>query len=217
MIHWPDIRTVLLDMDGTLLDLHFDNHFWNEHLPQRYAEIHGRSYAEARDMIVENVQKTQHTIDFYCLDHWSALLNVDVAALKTETQHKIAVLPNVIEFLDAVRCRGIRAVLVTNAHGDSLRLKMQVTCLDRHLDGLVCAHDFGLPKEHPDFWDRLQQVEPFEPEHTLFVDDSVPVLTSAEGYGIRHLLCISEPDSQSPTRNIERFQSIRNFSEINPG
>ena len=44
---WSDIDTVLLDMDGTLLDLHFDNHFWLEHLPQRYAELHGVSRAMA--------------------------------------------------------------------------------------------------------------------------------------------------------------------------
>ena len=38
MINWNVIDTVLLDMDGTLLDLHFDNHFWMEHLPRVYAE-----------------------------------------------------------------------------------------------------------------------------------------------------------------------------------
>ena len=27
MLAWDEIDTVLLDMDGTLLDLHFDNHF----------------------------------------------------------------------------------------------------------------------------------------------------------------------------------------------
>ena len=38
---WPEIHTVLLDMDGTLLDLRFDNHFWRELVPERYAERHG--------------------------------------------------------------------------------------------------------------------------------------------------------------------------------
>lgn len=41
MIDWSAIDTVLLDMDGTLLDLHFDNHFWQHHLPLRFAERHG--------------------------------------------------------------------------------------------------------------------------------------------------------------------------------
>lgn len=33
MIAWKEIDTVLLDMDGTLLDLNFDNHFWKEFVP----------------------------------------------------------------------------------------------------------------------------------------------------------------------------------------
>ena len=37
MIDWEHIDTVLLDMDGTLLDLHFDNYFWTQHLPGVYA------------------------------------------------------------------------------------------------------------------------------------------------------------------------------------
>src|SRR5688572_6670841 len=35
MIDWNAVDTVLLDMDGTLLDLHFDNYFWLTHLPKR--------------------------------------------------------------------------------------------------------------------------------------------------------------------------------------
>ncbi|MCP4043692.1 MAG: haloacid dehalogenase, partial [Gammaproteobacteria bacterium] len=35
VINWNSIHTVLLDMDGTLLDLHFDNQFWLEHVPLR--------------------------------------------------------------------------------------------------------------------------------------------------------------------------------------
>ena len=33
IIDWTRIDTILLDMDGTLLDLGFDNFFWREHVP----------------------------------------------------------------------------------------------------------------------------------------------------------------------------------------
>jgi putative hydrolase of the HAD superfamily len=42
-IDWSRIDTVLLDMDGTLLDLRFDNWFWQELIPSRYAAAHGLS------------------------------------------------------------------------------------------------------------------------------------------------------------------------------
>ena len=47
MIDWSQIDTVLLDMDGTLLDLRFDNHFWLELVPRRFAEMHGISVRES--------------------------------------------------------------------------------------------------------------------------------------------------------------------------
>ena len=33
MLNWSKIDTVLLDMDGTLLDLHYDSHFWLNVIP----------------------------------------------------------------------------------------------------------------------------------------------------------------------------------------
>ncbi len=47
-VDWSQVDTVLLDMDGTLLDLHFDNRFWNEHLPRCYAQARGLDEAAAR-------------------------------------------------------------------------------------------------------------------------------------------------------------------------
>src|SRR5699024_6401143 len=50
VIDWDRIDTVWLDLDGTVLDLHFDVRFWHEHLPARYAQTHGieRALAEQR-------------------------------------------------------------------------------------------------------------------------------------------------------------------------
>jgi len=39
-INWSEIDTILLDMDGTLLDLNFDLHFWMEYLPLVLANKH---------------------------------------------------------------------------------------------------------------------------------------------------------------------------------
>ena len=68
---WRDIDTVLLDMDGTLLDLHFDNHFWMEHLPQRYAELHGVSRAMAEMELQPLFERNAGQLQWYCLDFWS--------------------------------------------------------------------------------------------------------------------------------------------------
>ena len=88
MINWHNIDTVFLDMDGTLLDLHYDNHFWLSHLPQRYADIHGTSLVEAKKILEHYSHTTQGTLDWYCLDYWSDVLDLDIVLLKKEANTK---------------------------------------------------------------------------------------------------------------------------------
>ena len=216
MLNWNQIDTVLLDMDGTLLDLHFDNHFWLEHVPLRYAEKHGLSHEAAQDALAPRYRKVAGTMDWYCVDYWSRELELDIARLKEEVEHLIAVHPHVTGFLAAVRTSGRRTVLVTNAHHKSLALKMRKTRLDGELDAVICAHDFGVPKEHPEFWGRLQAVERFDPARTLLVDDSLPVLRSARNYGMTHLLAVRQPDTRQPEKDVAEFDAIGSFLDILP-
>ena len=37
-LNWDNIDTVLLDLDGTLLDLNFDLEFWLEYIPKVYSK-----------------------------------------------------------------------------------------------------------------------------------------------------------------------------------
>ncbi|MGH8370476.1 MAG: haloacid dehalogenase, partial [Gammaproteobacteria bacterium] len=99
---WSEIRTVLLDMDGTLLDLHFDNHFWLEHVPLRYAERHGLDPEQALAELMPRFREMEGTLQWYCLDHWSRELDLDIVALKREVAYLIKVLPEVETFLQRV-------------------------------------------------------------------------------------------------------------------
>jgi len=216
MIDWSDIETVFLDMDGTLLDLHFDNHFWQEHVPLRYAERLGGDVQRAKTELFPRFRRVEGTMDWYCLDYWSRELDLDIALLKREVEHLIAVHPHVIEFLEAVRATGRRMVLVTNAHFKSLTLKMERTQLGGHFDAVICAHDLGRPKEDPAFWGQLAEREPFAASHTLLVDDSLAVLRSAKRHGIAHLLAVRQPDTRGPVRDVTEFQAIDSFRDIMP-
>jgi putative hydrolase of the HAD superfamily len=216
MFDWQSIDTVLLDMDGTLLDLHFDNHFWLEYVPQRYALARGMSEAAAKQELLARYGDIQGTLEWYCVDHWTRQLGLDIALLKQEVKHLIAVHPHVTDFLDLLGRAGKRRVLVTNAHQKSLGLKMRRTRLADRLDQIVCAHDLGLPKEDPGFWPRLRECAAFEPARTLFVDDSLAVLRSAQEYGIEQLLTILLPDSQQAERRVDEFVAVRDFEDLLP-
>ncbi len=217
MIDWNQIDTVLLDMDGTLLDLRFDNHFWLEYVPQRYAEKRGLDFETARSELLERYKSREGTLEWYCVDHWSQELELDILLLKQEVDHLIAVHPHVIDFLDQLMCAGKRRVLVTNAHQKTLAFKMERTRLAGFFDRVISSHDIGLPKEDPAFWDKLQTVEAFDKQCTLFVDDSPNVLDSAKQYGIRWLLAVLRPDSQAPPKTAGDYPAIHDFSEIMSG
>ena len=215
LVDWNQIDTVLLDMDGTLLDLHFDNYFWLEHLPKRYAEIHKVDFATARHVLMENIKLHEGTLQWYCLEFWSKSLNVDIRSLKEEIKHKIQIRPHVKDFLTRLRQTHKKCLLVTNAHPQSLSLKLEVTEIDKDLDIIISSHEFSHPKEAQEFWQALQMREKFDPARTLFIDDTARILESAKTFGIRHLIGIHQPDSQI-ARKLEGFPAIHHFDEIMP-
>ena len=216
MVPWHKISSVFLDMDGTLLDLHFDNHFWREHVPLRFAERHSLEIEAAKAMLFPKFKAKEGTMDWYCVDYWSRELGLDIAGLKNEIDHLIAVHANVVEFLDSIRRAGKRTVLLTNAHSKSLALKMARTDLENHFDALICAHDIGYPKENLRFWERLNDNEKFDRDATLFIDDSLPILRTARQFGMRHLLAVRQPDSQSAPKETGEFEAIEDFADIMP-
>jgi 5'-nucleotidase len=216
MINWNEIDTILLDMDGTLLDLHFDNFFWQELIPIKYAKKHRLSLAQAQQFLKPLFKRYEGTLNWYCLDFWSQKLDLDIFGLKNEIADKIAIRPHTHAFLEQLNQSERRIILVTNAHHHSLNLKMEKTQLLRFFHHVISSHSIGLPKENPLFWTKLKQIEPFDNEHTLLIDDSLNVLDSAKNHGIKYLLSINKPDSHKAKRTITTYESVTDLDELTP-
>lgn len=214
---WSEIDTVLLDMDGTLLDLHFDNHFWLEHLPQRYAEHHGISRALAEAELLPLFREHAGQLNWYCTDFWSRELKLSIRELKREVAHLIALRPDADTFLKALRGAGKRVALITNAHRDSLSLKLERIELAPYFERLISSHDYGFAKEAPQFWFALQQDFAFDPARSLFIDDSLPILRSARDFGIKQLLAVRQPDSRAAPKDTEEFAAVEDYRELLQG
>lgn len=217
MINWDGIDTVLLDMDGTLLDLHFDNFFWLQHLPRVYARKHAISESDSSRRLQQRFGSDRGTLKWYSLDHWSEQLQLDIPALKRELQHMVRVRPYALEFLRRLHASDRDVVLVTNAHRKTLDIKMEQIDITPWFDRVVVSHELEAPKEELAFWEKLQQLHPFDPTRTLFIDDTEQVLESAREYGIVHLLTLLQPDSSRQKRIDTRFPGIHHFDEIMPG
>jgi putative hydrolase of the HAD superfamily len=214
---WSRVETVCLDMDGTVLDLRFDNLFWLEALPRRWGEARGLDLAAAHAALKPRFDAKRGTLDWYCIDHWSEELAFDVAALKLEMRGEIRYLPGAEGFLDRLRALGKRVLLTTNAHPISLAIKNGQTGLERHFDELVSSHEFGVPKESREFWARLARGHGVVPQSTLFVDDSAAVLRSARDAGVRSVYQVLQPDSTLPAHPaLPGIEGVRALADLGP-
>ncbi|MFT5134799.1 MAG: HAD superfamily hydrolase (TIGR01509 family) [Gammaproteobacteria bacterium] len=214
MINWNEIDTVLLDMDGTLLDLHFDNYFWQEQLPQKWGELNGMDTATAKTMLAPIFKSTEATLPWYCLDFWSEQLEMDVFEISAAIENLIQLRPYVEQFLKYLAVKGKDIVLVTNSHEKFIDLKMQRTGLDHHFNHMFNAHSFGMPKEDPKFWKKLGENLSFREDSTVLIDDNLSVLRSAREHGIRHLLSIAQPNSRAAAHDTEEFQGVISFRDL---
>lgn len=217
MIDWNVCDTVLLDMDGTLLDLNFDNHFWKEFVPQKFADQHGLSLMAAKQQLQPRFKRMEGRLEWYCLDYWSAELQLDIAGLKAEIAELIAVLPHVIEFLEKIRQTDKTVLLVTNAHRDSLNLKMEKTCLHTFFHDIISSHEIGFAKEQAQFWYLLAQKHHLNKKNCLLVDDSLAVLNAAKAFGIGYLRAVTKPDSKQAKKIICDYRAIEDFRELMHG
>lgn len=212
---WPEIDTVLLDMDGTLLDKHFDDYFWEQYVPEHYSLIHDISVARAREELLATYQRVENTLAWTDLDYWSRELGLDIPELKVRVDNLIAVHPYVVDFLRYVKEElGKQLYLVTNAHSKTLDIKLAKTAIGGWFDRLICAGEVGLAKEDPGFWPRLREILPHDEARTMLADDTEKVLISAQKGGIKHLVFVARPSSKKPVRYSSRFPSIVYFKEL---
>lgn len=214
MTEFDRVETVLLDMDGTLLDLHFDTHFWLEHLPHRVAQLRGMSSSEVDLNLLAHMREREGTLDWYSTDYWSSHLKVDVMKLKTETQSRIGLRPGAENLLQRLVADDYEPIMVTNADRHVMDLKFTRTGVNKWFKHLFSSHDFGFPKEHADFWMTLHQHIDFDPATTLLIDDSLSVLRSAQRSNIAHLLAPAQPDSQRDPVTDHEFVTIARFDDL---
>jgi HAD superfamily hydrolase (TIGR01509 family) len=211
---WGHIDTVLLDLDGTLLDLAYDNHFWLEIVPAAYAASQSTTLEAARIQLAPRFRACEGTLPWYCIEHWSRELGLDIEGLKRANTSRIGWLPGAQGFLERLRAKGKRLVLLTNSHPEVLRIKNEKTGVLSYFDAAFTSHEFGAPKEVARFWDAVRTVEPFDPRRSLFADDSPPVLRAAKNAGIQWIYGVRRPDSSQGAREHDNVSVVDSVSDL---
>lgn len=211
---WEDVAWVLLDMDGTLLDKHFDDYFWEILVPEEFAKRQALPLPAARKEVFARYKREEGTLNWTDIDFWSRELDLDIPALKEGIRHLIEVHPDTEDFLQFLQRQQKRVALVTNAHWKTLDLKMTHTGLLGYFDQVVSSFDLGYPKEDPRFWEILQGRLAFDPQHALLVDDNADVLATARRFGIKYLFFKAKSSSQLPPEKNADFPALLSFHEL---
>jgi len=213
-INWNEIETVMLDMDGTLLDKHFDDYFWEEHVPTVYAQLNGLNFWDAYDELMGKYRSKEGTLEWTDIDYWSKELGLNIVEMKAKMNHLIQVHPYVIDFLKFCTENLKKVYLVTNAHSKTLAIKMANTDIEPYFSRIVCSEEIGVAKEDPVFWEKLEKLLNIDREKCLLADDNELVLESAEKYGIKQLIFVAKSSSQKPVVYSKKFPSIIFFKEL---
>lgn len=215
-IAWQEVDTLLLDMDGTLLDLAFDSHFWQEWVPEALSLQRNISLQDAHKLISREYHQVQQSLDWYCLDYWSQRLGLDIYAMIEEQGPRAKLRDDTLPFLKALRANGKRCILLTNAHPHNLAVKLKHTGLGPHLDLLLSTHTFGYPKEDERLWQAVVEHTGIDIHRTLFIDDSEIILDAAKRFGIRYCLGVLNPDSRREEQEFQRHPAVRDYHYLIP-
>lgn len=214
LVEWNQIDDVLLDMDGTLLDRHFDNFFFEEELPRRYAAIHQLPFDQAKDRLMGMYRSVERQLEWTDLHYWTKRIGIDVVAMHRELDHMIGFLPDAVGFLRYLKTRGKRVTVLTNAHESGVEVKVAKTGLDRYVDRIVSAFEVGYLKMRHEYWPICRQLLAFDPKRTLYIDDDLACLAAAEQFGILHVVHRSKSSSQLPPESSSDFRSIEGFARL---
>jgi phosphoglycolate phosphatase len=177
-------RTVLLDLDGTLIDHFAAIHRCHAHV-RRHLGLPEPTLAEVRRAVggglenamrrllgPEHAGKLEAALPVY-RDHWDRTLLDDVVLL-----------PGATELLAALRLREVRSAVLTNKLGDSARRICTHLGLDPLLAGVFGAGDTPWLKPDTRFTrhalDRLQA----DPATTLLIGDSPYDVETARTAGL---------------------------------
>ena len=114
-LDWDSIDTVFLDMDGTLLDLNYDNQVWSHIVPAALAEARQIPIDQARQFLGKHMSSLLGTMPFYSFSYWSEFTGLDIMQLhQTATAH-IDYLPGAKDFLTDLKNSNKQTFIATNA------------------------------------------------------------------------------------------------------
>ena len=190
---FKDIECLLIDMDGVILDNAYDNDFWQNQIPEVIADNKGIAFDDAKRLAIQIFNYKKNTKDWYDVDYWSNMLDIDIEAQKRSEKSfsRISLYDGVIDTLSVLKNK-TKTILITNAHRKTLNIKLEKYNLTSYFDEMVCAHELNYVKEDIQLWYMLRSKYRLDYEKTLLVEDTINNINVGLSAGISGAIYVGD-------------------------
>ena len=208
MVKLNSTTAILSDLDGVILDLAYDKKFWELWLPEQVTRQTNKSIEEAKAEIMTEIDIQRGTLNFYDLNYWDDLLNVDCMQIFQEKEERCSYLAGSYEALQRLSTLKNPKYILTNGDPRIQEYKAETQNFLEFFDSIFYSMHAGYPKESKEFWALARHNLNLEFEDAIFIDDDLKVVTAAAKAGIKQVAWITPGKNRILQNGIETFASL---------
>jgi putative hydrolase of the HAD superfamily len=208
MVKLNSTTAILSDLDGVILNLDYDIKFWESWLPEHVASQSNRSLKEIKIQIQAEIDAQRGTLNFYDLNYWDDLLNVDCMEIIREQEEKCSFLEGSYEALQRLSTLKNPKYILTNGDPRIQEYKAETQNFLEFFNSIFYSMHVGYPKESKEFWALARHNLNLEFEDAIFIDDDLKVVTAAAKAGIKQVAWITPGKNRILQNRVETFASL---------
>lgn len=174
------IRTILFDLDGTLIDSnqliftsfkHTFDHYKLDFTDEEILEFNGPALIETFTKI-DPIRATEMVATYRKHNH------------EVHDEY-VTIFPNVIETLEQLQEKDVKLGIVTTKMSEGVKLGMQLTGIEKYFDSIVTLSDVTHAKPHPEPVLKAMHELGGDPETTIMVGDNSHDIEAGKNAGVK--------------------------------
>jgi len=211
MVKLNSTTAILSDLDGVILDLSYDIKFWELWLPEHVADQNNQSIEEAQEKIQAEIDAQRGTLNFYDLNYWDDLLDVDCMQIIKAKEERCSYLKGSNEALQKLSVLKNPKYILTNGDPRVQEYKAEIQDFLKFFDSIFYSMHAGYPKEQKEFWALARHNLNLDFEDAIFIDDDFKVVTAAVKAGIKQVIWITPGKKRILQNGIGTFPSLKDL------